>query len=409
MAKQGRAGVALGIAAMGSYIGATISLVFLTFLTYYLADFALKFGPPEYFALMATGIILLTHLQEAPPLRTWLMIGVGLFLGIVGQDPVTGRFRFALGVTELSDGIGIVPLAMGLFGVSEILLNLERHEARAIFAKKITHLLPNLQDWKNSAWPIIRGTFLGFGIGLLPGGQGTLSSFASYAIEKRVSKHPERFGKGAIEGVAGPETANNAATIGNFVPFLSLGIPSNGTMAIFLGALMMHGIIPGPLLMQDHPEVFWGVIASMYIANIMLLILNLPLVGIWVKVLKIPEYLLFPIILLFCLLGCYADNYSLFDLYLLIFFGMVGYILRKLEYPVAPLILARVLGPRVEIAFFQSMVMSNGHFSIFFTRPYAAVLTGIGILLIFQKLLKFAYSRFKNARTSKEYNPEGDY
>jgi putative tricarboxylic transport membrane protein len=352
------------------------------FLAYYLAEFAMKFGPPEYFTIMATGMVFLTYLSRAPARKTWLMIGVGLFLGTIGQDEITGKLRFDFGLPELAEGIHLVPFAMGLFGVSEILLNLEKPFKRTIYSDKIKNLLPSRQDWKESIAPIIRGSLLGFAIGILPGGQGTLSSFASYALEKKTSKHPERFGKGAIAGVAGPETSNNAATSGNFVPFLALGIPSNGTMAIFLAALMMHGIVPGPLLITNQPDVFWGVIGSMYMANIMLLILNLPLIGIWVKILKVPYQILFPIILLFCLLGAYVDNYSAFDIYVLVFFGIIGYILRKLGYPMAPLILARVLGPRIELSFFQSMVIAKGRLSIFFTRPYACVLMILGILLI---------------------------
>jgi putative tricarboxylic transport membrane protein len=406
MAKQGRAGPALGIAAIGSWIGGTFGLICLMFLAYYLAEFAMKFGPPEYFTIMATGMVFLTYLSRAPARKTWLMIGVGLFLGTIGQDEITGKLRFDFGLPELAEGIHLVPFAMGLFGVSEILLNLEKPFKRTIYSDKIKNLLPSRQDWKESIAPIIRGSLLGFAIGILPGGQGTLSSFASYALEKKTSKHPERFGKGAIAGVAGPETSNNAATSGNFVPFLALGIPSNGTMAIFLAALMMHGIVPGPLLITNQPDVFWGVIGSMYMANIMLLILNLPLIGIWVKILKVPYQILFPIILLFCLLGAYVDNYSAFDIYVLVFFGIIGYILRKLGYPMAPLILARVLGPRIELSFFQSMVIAKGRLSIFFTRPYACVLMILGILLIAHTLFKYIWKHLVHRDLSTELQYE---
>ena len=394
MAKQGRAGPALGIAAMGSWIGGTFGLICLMFLAYHLSVIALKFGPPEYFALMSAGLMFLTYLTKASTLKTWVMIVTGLLLGTIGQDQITGVIRFDLGIPQLSDGIPLVPLAMGLFGISEILINLEKPLTRMVYKARIRNLLPNRDDWKRSTPPIIRGSLLGFCIGLFPGGSGVLSSFASYALEKKVSRHSEELGKGAIEGVAGPETANNSATAGAFVPFLSLGIPSNGTMALMLGALLIHGIVPGPLLIEDHPDLFWGVIGSMYLANIMLVILNLPLIGIWVRVLKVPYQLLFPFILLFCLLGTYSLNYSVFDLYMLVFFTIIGYGLRKLEYPMAPLILARVLGPRIELAFFQSMVISDGHLSIFVKKPISCVVLSFGMLLIIHSVFKY----FKNAR-----------
>jgi putative tricarboxylic transport membrane protein len=403
MAKQGRAGPALGIAAMGSWIGGTFGLICLMFLAYHLSVIALKFGPPEYFVLMGTGLIFLTYLTTASALKTWVMIFFGLFLGTIGQDQITGIFRFDLGIAQLSDGIQIIPLAMGLFGISEILINLEKPQNRMVYKARIKNLLPNREDWKRSIPPIVRGSLLGFSIGLFPGGSGVLSSFASYALEKKVSKHSKEFGTGAIEGVAGPETANNSATAGAFVPFLSLGIPSNGTMALMLGALMIHGIVPGPLLIQDHPDLFWGVIGSMYLANILLVILNLPLISIWVRVLKVPYQILFPLILLFCMLGTYSLNYSVFDLYMMVFFTVIGYTLRKLEYPMAPLILALVLGPRIEMAFFQSMIISDGHVSIFITRPISGGVLVFGTILLCHTIFKYFWSVRRKLHVDRQY------
>lgn len=371
MARQGRAGPALGISALGSFIGGTFSVIALMFLAYPLAEAALKFGPPEYFALMCLGMTIVVYLAKGALIKGVVMIVVGLILGTVGTD-VTGKLRFEFGIPELMEGIDLVPLVMGLFGVSEVLTNLEKSlEKRTIFKTRVKNLLPNLEDWKKSIGPIIRGSFLGFFLGILPGGGAILASFASYSIEKRVSKHPEEFGKGTIEGVAGPETANNAAS-GAFVPLLALGIPPNAVMALLFGALLIHGVTPGPMLIKQHPEIFWGTIASMYIGNGMLLLLNLPLIGLWVKVLKLPSWILFPLILLFCIIGVYSVNNSIFDLMLMVIFGIVGYVLRKFKYEEAPLVLAFILGPMLETALRQSLIISNGQLSIFYKRPISA-------------------------------------
>jgi len=382
MARKGRAGPALGISALGSFIGGTFSIVALMFLAYPLAEAALKFGPHEYFALMCLGMVTVIYLAKGSIIKGLVMIVIGLILGTIGTD-VTGRLRFEFGIPELSDGVNLVPLVMGLFGISEILTNLEKSsEIRTIFETKIRNLFPNLEDWKKSIGPIIRGSFLGFFLGILPGGGSIIASFVSYATEKKVSKHPEEFGKGAIEGVAGPETANNSGTGGAFVPLLALGIPSNAVMALILGALLIHGVTPGPLLIQQHPEIFWGTIASMYIGNAMLVVLNLPLIGLWVKVLRVPYGILFPLILLFCMIGAYSVNGSTFDLIIMIFFGIVGYVLKKIKYEEAPLVLAFILGPMLETAFRQSLLISNGRFSLFFTRPIScgALILSIGLL-----------------------------
>ena len=373
MARQGKAGPALGISAIGSFIGGTFSIVALMFLVIPLAKVAVKFGPPEYFTLMCLGITTVTYLARGSLIKAVIMAIIGLILGCVGTDMISGKFRFEFGIPELADGIDLVPLAMGLFGISEVLTNVEKPFKRVVYETKIKNLLPNLDDWKRSAGPIIRGSFLGFLLGILPGGGAILSSFVSYSVEKRLSRHPERFGKGAIEGIAGPETANNAATGGGFVPLLALGIPPNAVMAILLGALLIHGVAPGPMLIQDRPDIFWGVIASMYVGNVMLLLLNLPFIGLWVKLLKVPYGILFPLILLFTLIGAYCSNGKIFDLLVMIFFGIAGYILRKFEYEEAPLLLAFILGPLLEQAFRQSMIMSNGRLSIFFVRPASLV------------------------------------
>ena len=387
MAKQGRAGPALGIAAFGSFIAGTLSVVGLAFLAPPLGEWALKFGPPEYFSVMVLGMTMLIYLASGSIPKAMMMALVGVLVASVGMDATSATQRFTLGILELNDGIGLIPLAMGLFGISEVLINVEQGLRRELAKERIKGLLPTRQDWKDSTAPIARGSLLGFLFGILPGGGGVTSSFISYAVEKRVSRHPEKFGKGAIEGVAGPESANNAATGGGFVPLLTLGIPSNPAMAMLLGALLIHGMQPGPLLMQKQPDLFWGVVTSMYVGNGMLLLLNLPMIGIWVQVLKIPYRILFPLILLFCLIGAYSINNSVADVLIMIFFGIVGYLMRKFEYEGAPLILAYVLGPMLEISLRQSLTISSGSFAIFFTRPIAAGGMLLAILLILSPLL----------------------
>jgi len=372
MALQGRAGPALGISAFGSFIAGTFGLIGLMFLANPLAELALKFGPSEYFCLMCLGMSVLIYLTQGSILRGLVMAGVGLFLGLIGQDIVTGTPRYTFGLIGLVDGLGLIPLVMGLYGISEILLNLEKPSQRAIVETKITDLFPNREDWRKSAKPIARGTLLGFFLGILPGGGAVISSFVSYALEKKFSRHPEQFGKGAIEGVAGPESANNSASSGSFIPLFSLGIPANVIMALLLGALMIHGLRPGPLLLKQNPEIFWGTLASMYVGNAMLLALNLPLIGIWVKVLKIPYRTLFPLILLFCLIGAYSVGTNIFDIFVMLFFGVLGYILRKFNYEPAPLILAFVLGPMLEQNLRQALMLSDGNLTVFFTRPLSA-------------------------------------
>jgi len=394
MARQGKAGPALGISAFGSFIAGTLSIVGLMFIAPPLASMALKFGPPEYFSLMIMGLTVLTFLASGPMWKALLMASFGLFLGCMGMDNMTASYRFTFDILELSDGIGLVPVVMGLFGISEVMLNVEQSMGRTVFQTKIQNLLPNRKEWAASAGPILRGTVLGFFLGVLPGGGAVISSFVSYAIEKRISKHPEKFGTGAIEGVAGPESANNAATGGAFIPLLSLGIPANAVMALLLGAFIIHGVQPGPMLMKEHPQLFWGTVASMYVGNVMLLVLNLPLIGLWVKILKVPYPILFPLILLFCLIGCYSLNNSVTEVLIMIVFGLIGYGFKKFQYEAAPLVLALVLGPMMENSLRQALLMSAGSPMIFFERPISAVLMGTALfLLLFPLIPKFQKKR----------------
>ncbi|HSR10014.1 MAG TPA: tripartite tricarboxylate transporter permease [Thermodesulfobacteriota bacterium] len=393
MAKKGRAGPALGMAAIGSFIAGTVGVVGLMVLAPPLAEMALKFGPPEYTTLMVLGLVVVTFLVKGSMAKALLTAAFGLFLSTVGLDAVSGVARFSFNVTELMDGIGMVPVVMGLFGISEVLLNLEKTFAREILKGEIKNFLPTREDWRKSAFPIARGSLLGFFLGILPGGGAVLGSFVAYAIEKRISKYPEKFGTGVIEGVASPEAANNSATAGAYIPLLTLGIPSNVVMAILLGAMMIHGITPGPNLINEHPQVFWGVIISMYIGNAMLLVLNLPLVGLWVQVLRVPYGLLFPLILLFCLIGAYSLNFAAMDIIIMIVFGIVGYLMKKTDYEGAPLILALVLGNLFENALRQSLMLSDGSFGIFFTRPIAAVFLWASIILLVIPLLPWLKKR----------------
>ena len=384
MALKGRAGSALGISAFGSFIAGTFAVIALTFIGPFLANLALAFGPPEYFSLMIVGITVLTYLSRGSMIKALMMAGVGLILSGVGMDTISGKYRFTFHIPALLDGIGIVPVAMGLFGISEVLINLEVEIKRDILSARMKNLLPTLKDWAESIWSIVRGSILGFFLGIIPGGGAVVASLASYAIEKKVSKHPEEFGKGAIAGVAGPESANNSAAGGAFIPLLTLGIPANPVMAILLGALMIHGLTPGPLLMTKAPDLFWGTIVSMYIGNGMLLVLNLPMIGLWVKVLRVPYYLLYPLILLFCLIGAYGIENSVGDVIMMLIFGILGFLMKKFRYDGAPMILALVLGQRLEAALRRSLIMSQGDFSIFISRPISLgfLITAILLLVI---------------------------
>jgi putative tricarboxylic transport membrane protein len=382
MARKGRAGPALGIAAFGSFIAGTFAVIALTFVGPFLSNLALAFGPPEYFSLMIVGITVLTYLSSGSMIKSLMMAGVGLILSGVGMDTIAGKYRFTFNIQSLLDGVGVVPVAMGLFGISEVLLNLQTEIKRDILTTRVKNLFPSVKDWAESAWAIVRGSILGFFLGIIPGGGAVVASFASYAIEKKVSKHPEEFGKGAITGVAGPEAANNSAAGGSFIPLLTLGIPANPVMAILLGALMIHGLQPGPLLMTNAPDLFWGTIVSMYIGNGMLLVLNLPLIPIWVKVLKVPYWLLYPLILLFCLIGSYSLDNSAADVIIMLVFGIMGFLMKKFGYDGAPLILALVLGQKLETSLRRSLIMSHGDFSIFVSRPISLGFLIVAVLLL---------------------------
>ncbi len=382
MARQGRAGPALGISAIGSFIGGTISLIGLMLMAPPLAEMALKFGPPEMFSLMILGLILLTFLAGDSMPKALCMAAFGIFLGNIGSDTISGMERFTFGNPILIDGVGLAPVAMGLFGISEVLLNLEIVLNQDVFKTALKGLLPGVKDLKDSFWPIMRASVIGFFLGILPGGGGVLASFTSYAVEKRLSDHPEEFGRGAIEGVAGPETANNAGAGGAFIPLLTLGLPSNAVMAILLGTMLIHGMQPGPMLIKQHPDVFWGAVTSMYIGNAMLLVLNLPLIGLWVKILKIPYRFLFPLILFFCLVGAYSLNNNTGEMVIMLVFGVVGYFLRKFKYPLAPVILAMVLGPMLEASLRRSLLMSSGSGMIFLTQPISLAMILISVVLL---------------------------
>jgi putative tricarboxylic transport membrane protein len=387
MARQGRAGPALGIAAFGSFIAGTIGTIILMFVAQPLSSLGIKFGPPEYFSLIILALALLSYLAHGSIIKAIIMAILGISLSQIGIDVVTGRARFTFGIIDLEDGLGLVPVVMGLFGVSEILVNLEESTSVEILKEKIKGLLPNLKDWKESIGAIIRGSFLGFFLGILPGGGAIISTFVSYALEKKLSKHPEKFGTGVIEGVAGPESANNAASSGAFIPLFTLGLPSNAITALLLGALMIHGVAPGPFLISKHPDIFWGTIMSMYIGNVMLLILNLPLIGLWVRILKVPYKVLFPILLLLCIIGSYGINNNKFDIFIMLIFGVIGYVFRKFEYELAPLVIAFVLGPILENSLRQSLLISGGSMSIFFRKPISISCLIIALFLLVSPII----------------------
>jgi len=387
MALKGRAGPALGISAIGSFIAGTFSVVGLMFLATPLAKAALKFGPPEFFCLVLMGLTLVTYLSQKSAEKALMSALLGMLLSWVGLDLINGQSRFTFGNMELNDGIGVIPLVMGLFGISEVFTELEKGEQIEVIKTRIKNLLPTREDWRQSTGPIMRGSVLGFLLGIIPGGGGIIANFMSYIMEKRISKHPETFGTGEIAGVAGPEAANNAAAGGALIPLLSLGIPMNATVALLFAALLIHGVRPGPLMIQERGDIFWGIIASMYIGNVMLLVLNLPLIGLWVKVLKIPYRIIFPMILLFCLIGSYAISLSVLDLELMLGFGVLGYLMRKCDFDTAPLVLAFLLGPMMEVAMRQSLLLSQGSFMVFFTRPIAVTCLGIAAVLLLLNLL----------------------
>ena len=386
MARQGKAGSALGISAIGSFAGGTLGVVGLMFLVPPLAKLALGFGPPELFALILFGLMMVSSLGGHSLLKSLLMANAGIFLSLIGQDNFTGFKRFTLGSMTLSDGVGLIPVVMGMFGIAEILSNVEAAGGQEIFRTDI-HGLFAWREWLVCRWAILRGGLVGFFLGILPGAGVVMTTFFSYWLEKRISKHPEQFGTGMIEGVASPETANNASTAGSMIPLLALGVPPSATTAMLLGAFIIQGIQPGPLFISDYPDLFWGIVASMYIGNIMLLFLNLPLIGMWVKILEIPYSLLFPLIILFCFIGVYSLNSNVYEIFIMILFGLLGYILRRFEYPLTPLVLTMVLGPMMETSFRQSMAIGQGSASVFFQRPLSAILMISAFVVLLISLL----------------------
>ena len=382
MARQGRAGPALAIAAYGSFFAGTVGTLLIALAGPPLAEVALKFGAPEYFSLMLMGLIAAAVLAQGDMMKSLAMVAMGLLLGIVGSDVNTGQHRYTFDVFELSDGIGFIVIAVGVFAVGEIVTNLGSPERREIFTSKVTNLMPTRADLKASAGPIVRGTILGSFFGVLPGTGPAIASFSSYMLEKKLAADPSRFGKGAIEGVAGPEAANNADAQTKFIPMLTLGLPASGVMALMLGALTIQGIQPGPQVMTQRPELFWGLIASMWIGNAMLVVLNLPLIGLWVKLLTVPYRLLFPAIMAFSAIGIYSVNNSSFEIYLTAMFGIAGFLWLKLGFSPAPMLLGFVLGPMMEENLRRAMLMSKGDPSVFVTRPISLVFIIATVLIL---------------------------
>lgn len=389
MAKNGRAGAALSIAAIGSFFAGSVATLLIAAFAPPLAEVAFKFGPAEYFSLMTLGLVGAVVLASGSLLKAICMILLGLLLGMVGTDVNSGVARYAFNIPELQDGIDFAAVAMGVFGFAEVLRNLEQRENRTQISSKIGSLYPSRQEVKESAGAVLRGTAIGSVLGILPGGGSVLAAFASYTVEKKLSSEPHRFGKGHPAGVAGPESANNAGAQTSFIPLLTLGIPGNAVMALMIGAMTIHNIQPGPQVITSHPELFWGLIASMWIGNLMLVILNLPLVGIWVKLLKIPYRLLYPAILVFCTIGVYSLNYNVFDIYVTVAFGFIGYLWSKLGCEGAPLLLGLVLGPMMEENFRRALLLSRGDFVTFVERPLSATLLGLAVLLVVMVALPF--------------------
>ena len=382
MARKGRGGVALTTAAVGSFVAGTLATVVIALAAPPLATVALKFGPAEYFSLMVLGLVASVVLASGSLVKALGMIVLGLLLGLVGTDVTSGTQRYTFGVPELFDGVGFVALAMGLFGLGEIVVNLERESAGSVVLNRIVSLWPSRQDWKRMIAPIARGTVLGSFLGILPGGGAMLASFAAYSLEKKVSRHAREFGDGAIEGVAGPESANNAGAQTSFIPMLTLGIPSNPVMALMVGAMIIQGIQPGPSVMTEQPALFWGVVASMWIGNFFLIVLNLPLIGFWVRLVTVPYRLLYPAILVFCGIGVFSLNNTEFDVYVMAAFGLLGYVFAKLECEPAPMLLGFILGPMMEEYLRRAMLLSRGDPLVLVQRPISAAILAVAALAL---------------------------
>lgn len=399
MAKKGRAGAALAVAAIGSFIAGTIGVIGLSFFAPVLADAALAFGPPEYFALALLGLIILARLTGGSTLKAGVMVVIGVILGTVGMDSLTGLNRFTLDIDALQGGLEFSIIVMGLFGVAEVFeAMLKPSEKTALQAIRFRELYPNAEEWRRSLNPILRGGIIGFLVGLIPGPAATISTFVSYAVEKRRSKHPEEFGKGAIEGVAGPESANNAAASATMIPLLSLGLPFTPASAILLSGFMLHNVIPGPMLVSEKPDLFWGLVASMYIGNVLLLIINLPLVGLFASILKTPINILMPIVLMLTMVGAYSINNNIFDLWLLIIFGVFGFFMKRIGYEPAPLVIGFILGPTLERGLVQGLIIGNGEILSLFTRPLSGTLLFIGVILILYNVVCWVRTQYGNKR-----------
>lgn len=401
MARQGRAGLALSTAALGSFFAGTVATFLLALFAPPLAEIALKFGPAEYFSLMVMGLVASVVLAHGSLIKAIAMILLGLLLGLVGTDVTSGTPRFTFDTPELADGINFVIVAMGMFGLGEIIRNLENEETRDVFSRKITGLLPTWQDIKSIIAPVLRGTALGSALGILPGGGAMLSSFAAYSLEKKISKNSKNFGKGAIEGVAAPESANNAGAQTSFIPMLTLGIPSNPVMALMIGAMIIQGIQPGPQVMTEQPALFWGIIVSMWVGNFFLVVLNLPMIGLWVRMLTVPYHLLYPAILVFCSIGVFSLNNSTFDVYLMAMFGVLGYVLSKLDCEPAPLLLGFILGPMMEEYLRRAMVLSRGDPMVFVERPISATMLALAVIGLIVVLLPSIRKKREEAFTEE--------
>jgi TctA family transporter len=387
MARRGRAGVALATAAIGSFFAGTVATLLLALFAPPLSDIALQFGPADYFSLMVLGLVAAVVLAQGSLLHAIGMVVLGLLLGLIGTDVTSGGQRYTFDIPQLADGIGFVVVAMGMFGLAEIIRNLENEESRSVMVTKITNLMPTKEDWKRMIAPILRGTAIGSAVGILPGSGSILGAFAAYSIEKKVSKNRAEFGNGAIEGVAAPEAANNAGAQTSFIPMLTLGIPSNPVMALMIGAMIIQGIQPGPSVMKEQPALVWGIIVSMWIGNFFLVVLNLPLIGLWVRMIMVPYHLLYPAILVFCGIGVFSLNNSEFDIYLMGLFGLLGYIFVKLGCEPAPMLLAFILGPLMEEYLRRAMLISRGNPWVFVQRPISATLLGLAVLAMCAVLL----------------------
>lgn len=393
MARRGRAGVALATAAIGSFFAGTVATLLIALFAPPLAAIALKFGPADYFSLMVLGLIAAVVLAQGSLLHAVGMVVLGLLLGLVGTDVNSGIERFTFDIPELADGIGFVVVAMGMFGLGEIIRNLENEKLRSDIVTTITSLLPTKEDWKRMTWPILRGTVMGSVLGVLPGSGSILGSFAAYAVEKKISKHSAEFGKGAIEGVAAPESANNAGAQTSFIPLLTLGIPSNPVMALMVGAMIIQGIQPGPAVISEQPALFWGIIVSMWIGNFFLVILNLPMIGMWVRIIMVPYRLLFPAILVFCAIGVFSLKNVEFDIYFMALFGILGYLFTKLDCEPAPMLLAFILGPLMEQYLRRALLLSRGDPTIFFRRPISATLLTLAVAALIVASLPALYKK----------------